>query len=219
MRALMVVPFLIACGGNGAVDAEPDAAAPVIDGAEACTKPPVFINMLPPDGETYTPGLDDARVNRSQMLAAPVTVMPMQGDTAAVVTAARALLEPHGITVTDVDPGATPHVEIVVVGDPWPFASSFTALAPSRCTLNPNAIAMINEFAGRKADDLAVSIAFVLGVVTGLEYSDGPGNCMALSASNACTFSDASPVVAPPRCPDVGATQDQIAILSERLGC
>jgi hypothetical protein len=223
---VFVAAALPACGaGPGeepAVDAAasdlPDAGSPPPD-AGPCTKPQVFINTLLPDGETFIAGSDSSALNRSTLLGDTVQLGPMAADPSGTVITARALLEPLGIQVTDVDPGSVPHIEIVLVGSGWPFDAGYAALAPGYCMLRPNAIAMVNAFPGRTAADLAASIAYTLGIINGLELAELQGNCMSLTVGATCTFNANAPTTQPPRCAGAPAIQDQIAILQQNLAC
>jgi hypothetical protein len=232
MRLLLVSSGLvlgIGCGGDGGPDpggpdapeGEADAAndAAMTADAGACSKPPVFVNTLAAGTETYTEGPDDSSANRSSIIDGTAMLGPTAGDLAAIVAASRAVLEPLGIAVTDVDPGSALHLEVVIAGTGWPFPAGYAAVAPGYCSFRANGVAMVNAFPGRTPEDLAVSVAYTVGLLDGLELSTTTGNCMEQSLGGACTFSATAATIQPPRCAGVGATQDQLAILGANLAC
>jgi MYXO-CTERM domain-containing protein len=70
---------------------------------------------------TYTPGNDDSRTNRSSVPTSTTTLAAWEcGDAKwqQFMTCIKAQYAPFNVTVTDVDPGSTPHVETHVGGDP-----------------------------------------------------------------------------------------------------
>jgi hypothetical protein len=205
-------------GAPGAADASPGADAGGPD-AGTCDKPVIFVNTLGAGAETYTEGPDASSANRSALIEGEATFGPMDTDLDATVTAARDLLGPLGVTVTDVDPGDAAHLEVVIVGTGWQLDAGYAAVALGYCSLRSNGVALVNAFPGRMPGDLAVSIAYTVGLMDGLELSVDLGNCMQQGANIACSFSATAEVIQPPRCPGVGETQDQLAILADNLAC
>jgi hypothetical protein len=78
----------------------------------------IFMNRA---GGTYAPGNNDARTNRSSLAKRTVTIAPWSVNDAGwaqVMSCVRQIYAPFNVTITDVDPGNTPHVESVVAGRP-----------------------------------------------------------------------------------------------------
>jgi len=70
---------------------------------------------------TYTPGNDDSRTNRSSVPIQSTTLAAWEcGDAKwqQFMTCIKGMYAPFDVTVTDVDPGSTPHLETHVGGDP-----------------------------------------------------------------------------------------------------
>lgn len=226
LPAIFLAAAMTACGGGGGGDdgAGPDAAALPTPDAGSCQKPPIYINTLAAGPETYAPGGDDSRSDRSALLSTPATFGPAAVDFAAVISTAQEIFAPAGIVVTDVDPGTAPHLEVVLVGSGWPLdinlPVSVAATAPGYCALATNGVGLVNAFAGRTPIDLANSVAWTVGILNGMELASEPSNCMILTFEGAaCTFRDGAPVALPARCPNAEDAQDQLAILRENLGC
>ncbi len=180
----------------------------------------MFINGLAAGPVTYSPGGNSAQNNLSTMLTAPATIGPKAIDqTAGVVGVVRAAVDPLGIQVTDIDPGAEPHLEIVLVGQGWPFSASYPSIAPFICDrFLGNMIGFVNAVPNRTDADLAGSVLFVIGVMNGLAPTWQPGNCVAISPAGGatCTYANQVPI-STSGCS--GTTQDQLTVLTTNLGC
>ena len=105
----------------------------------------VYLNR---SGGTYTPGSDDSSANVSSLVSATVTVPAFGcGDTAwgALVTCVQGLFAPFDVTVRVEDPGASPHVEVVVGGSPTSVGlpGGVGAVAPTACAGVPKAVAFV----------------------------------------------------------------------------
>jgi hypothetical protein len=135
---------VLALALGGCAVAEPDeAAAPVVresvdgpavdyvivprpdapSGTEAtfATKARRRVIFLNGRGGTYARGNDDSSANRSSIIGGSVQLPAYEGSDAdwrAVVECVRALYAPFDVEVTDRDPGAAPHIEVVVGGSP-----------------------------------------------------------------------------------------------------
>lgn len=95
-------------------------------------------------GLTISPGGGGSIANQSEIVGGVINFPPFPyGDTAwnDVLTRTRAIFSPFNITVTDVDPGNTPHDEAVVCGDGAMagFAGA-GGVAPFSCGVINNAI-------------------------------------------------------------------------------
>lgn len=122
--------LLLACGGD-------DGSAIVPDAAPACTNATIFLN---PNGGAYTGGPDDATTNTTQILGNPATFgaagLP-SGTWTTLLACIAEKFAPFAVEVTDVDPGATPHLEVVFVPEAeW----SMTGL--------PSGVSVVSAFAG-----------------------------------------------------------------------
>ncbi len=129
MRTKLVVSMVCACaafagapavasaqqpqGGYVYVDRGPAAPAEAIG--------PGLILYFNKNAATYTPGNDDSRQNRSSV---PITTSSLgawncsEPQWQQFMTCIRDMYSPFNVTVTDVDPGNTPHVETHVGGSP-----------------------------------------------------------------------------------------------------
>jgi len=78
----------------------------------------VFLNK---NGITLSPGVNDARINRSTVVTQPTTI-PAWNVSASVwadtVSCIREVFSPFDITIVDADPGNVPHIEAVFGGTP-----------------------------------------------------------------------------------------------------
>lgn len=77
----------------------------------------LYVNF---DGGTYTPGSNNSSTNRSSIVSGTSTISPWGSSSArtAVLDCVRDRFSPFNITVTDVDPGSTIHIEAVTAGRP-----------------------------------------------------------------------------------------------------
>jgi hypothetical protein len=78
----------------------------------------LFLNR---NGGTYYPGADNSSNNTSSIISSAVNAPPWSrsdADWTALVAGAKAAYAPYNVFVTDQDPGAAPHVEVVVSGSP-----------------------------------------------------------------------------------------------------
>lgn len=103
----------------------------------------LFLNRCA-DGLTINPGGGGSIANESEIVGGTINFPPFPyGDDAwnQVMDVTRDLYAPFNITVTDVDPGNTPHDEAVVCGDGAMagFAGA-GGVAPFSCGVIPNAI-------------------------------------------------------------------------------
>ncbi len=97
----------------------PPSGTPITPGTVAlATSKTIYLNK---NGVTLQPGNNDARTNRST-LATQATTLPAWNATPAVWTATvncmKDMFAAYDVVVTDVDPGATPHIEAVFGGSP-----------------------------------------------------------------------------------------------------
>ncbi|MBA3502759.1 MAG: hypothetical protein H0T65_20525, partial [Deltaproteobacteria bacterium] len=78
----------------------------------------VYLNK---NGVTLTPGANDARINRSSIVASQVSVAPWNVSSlvwSQTVTCLREMFAPFDVQITETDPGDLPHMEAVFGGQP-----------------------------------------------------------------------------------------------------
>ena len=135
----------------------------------------IYLNR---NGGTYTPGPDDARTNTSSVVSATTTVPAFTCGTAAwseVVSCVAGLFSPFDVQVTDLDPLAAPHVELVVGGLPAEVGlpSGVAGVAPFSCAVIPNAVGFVfSEQVGcASAKELCWVAAQQAGSTFGLDHA------------------------------------------------
>src|SRR5687768_7545791 len=78
----------------------------------------VYLNRR---GATYNPGYDDSARNTSSIIGRPARIPAFEGsdgDWTYIMQCVRDQFAPFDVEVTDVDPGATPHIEVAMGGTP-----------------------------------------------------------------------------------------------------
>ncbi len=94
-------------------------------------------------GETISSaGFEDSRTNSSTIISRTTTFPAYPGSDASwtlLMSEVRSILTPFGIEITDQDPGATPHTEIIACGQSF-LGPSVLGVAPFGCGLVANAI-------------------------------------------------------------------------------
>jgi hypothetical protein len=129
-------------------------------------------------GCAVTQGSDDSRTNTSS-IASGQRVLPefSRGDEvwAGVVACVKKTFEPFDLTITDVDPGNTPHFENIVAGRISDLTSSpdlqgAGGVAPFDCGEIPNAIVYTFDVYGPNVDQLCWTSAQEIAHAFGLEH-------------------------------------------------
>ena len=121
MRALALL-VLVSCAHH---DSAPDAAV--------CGPTVLYLNRT--GGMFDHANDDDATQNLSVLLDGPRVLDPWPSDDAdwaEVTSCITAALQPFAIDITEIDPGATPHLEIVFTTAYW-VDSAVTNIVPSPC--------------------------------------------------------------------------------------
>ncbi len=102
------------------------------------------------EGGSYTPGATDARRDTSALARQAVVFPPWSPSAEAwsyLVECVADTFAPFDVVVTDVDPGAKPHHEVVIGGDPTQLgqASNILGLAmyPDDCVELPNSVVFV----------------------------------------------------------------------------
>ena len=166
-------------GGADASDpgdsAATDAPGPA-DAADAaiCTPPgaPIVV-FLDKAGGMWTPGADDSRTNVSSILNQATTI-PAWGvapaSWAALMACVAQKFKPFNINVTDVDPGAAAHIEVVFAPGNLALFSGGGANSPSTCAVIPDSVAYVSTtYADANLDNGCAAAASVVGFSLGLE--------------------------------------------------
>lgn len=120
-RALALIG-LVACGGD---PAGPDA---------ACESPVLYLNRT---GADYAPaGRDDSSQNASELIDVARTLPPWPHDDidwASLTDCIRTRLAPFSVEITETDPGARAHTEIVFTTAYWAGSPGTTNIVPDAC--------------------------------------------------------------------------------------
>ena len=101
----------------------------------------LFVNRCV-GGETYSPGSEDSRTNRSSILNGTRTLSAYAfGDASweELMGHVREIMAPFGIAVTDEDPGSVPHHEAVACGSSF-FGGGVLGVAPFSCGVIENSV-------------------------------------------------------------------------------
>jgi hypothetical protein len=191
----------------------------------------IYLNR---EGGAYSPGVDDSFANRSSVIeyyrSEGGALSPFSyGDEvwSEVVSCVQAGYAPFDVTITDQDPGSTPHIEIAVAGRPEEIglpAGCCLGVAPFACS--PVEGAVTYAFAGmhpKSVDELCWTVlqesAHALGLdherlcEDAMSYQYGCGLRKAfLDQAGPCGEQTGRP------CMCGGATQNSAHLLQQRLG-
>jgi MYXO-CTERM domain-containing protein len=153
--AALVVSFAagaVAVAGTRAAHAKPITTYVTVDSSVAEIRDPLshggshilYLNRCK-GGETFSPGYNDSRNNRSSILGSTRTLPEYAyGDASwnELVTEARDLFRPFGVIVTDEDPGNEPHHEALVCGHSSDagMPNGVGGVAPFSCGVIENSI-------------------------------------------------------------------------------
>jgi hypothetical protein len=142
-----------------------------------------------------------------------------------VVACLRRVYEPFAIDVTTVDPGSTPHREVMIAGAPTELGLSpgTAAAAPFGCDGISNSIGFaFANYIGNDADVICWSAAQAAAITFGLDHEYLRADVM--TTLDGCFPKAFEPIAAPcgdsaPRgCTCGGATQTSYALLGSRAG-
>ena len=230
LRALLI---LVATAIPSAASATPRSAyivTPTGDEAvhDAAAAGPLVI-YLNRDGGTYRPGPSDASVNTTTLVDQVATVPPWTVSADGwqeVVGCVEQLLSRWHVEVTDQDPGAAPHLEVVVAGRPEDLGmpGHYGGVAPMRsdCRVIPEPIVFtFAELFGTATTAVCEVSAQEIAHTLGLDHELLCSDPMSYLRCGAKSFQD---VEAPcgedvaRECLCGGPTQSSVAMLDERLG-
>ena len=186
----------------------------------------IFLNR---DGGTYRPGTSNAADNTTTLVDQPSTVAPWSVSDAGwqqVVGCVEQLLSRWHVEVTDQDPGAAPHLEVVVAGRPGDIGmpGNYGGVAPisSDCRVIPEPIVFtFAELFGTSYASVCEVTAQEIAHTFGLDHELLCSDPMSYLACGPKSFQD---VEAPcgedseRECFCGGATQNSVAMLDERIG-
>lgn len=148
MRAWWLVVCLASCGddgGSAVVDAPTVHDAPPDSPPDACVagNPAAHVIYLHKGGGMYLTGGDDAGMNKTTILSADKTIPAPIVDATEwtnFVTCFTSKFAPFAVTITEVDPGTAPHMELVVIDNAQTigFQQGVFGLAPYSCDTSMN---------------------------------------------------------------------------------
>ena len=128
-------------------------------------------------GGTYSPGYNNSSANRSSIVRGTVTLPPYSrsdSEWQRVVQLVKEEFAPYNIAITEEDPGATAHIEMVVSGHPSMIgAPGFAAgIAPFDCgRITDRAIGFAFDRMLQGVEDQARVIIHEAGHTLGLDHS------------------------------------------------
>jgi MYXO-CTERM domain-containing protein len=186
-----------------------------------------FINK---NGGTYIPGNNDARTNRSSIIDQTSTIPAWNVSTSGwnqVKTCMQTLFSRWNVTITDVDPGNTPHFEIVIAGSPQDIGmqqgvggvSPFT----SNCSVIPNSVVYtFAEVYGSAYRDICETAAQEIAHSFGLDHEylcEDPMTYL-YNCGNKSFQNEDAPCgeYSARQCQCGGSTQNSVEMLDELLG-
>lgn len=191
----------------------------------------IYLNK---NGVTLTPGNNDSRTNRSSIASATTTIAPWSVSAttwSATVSCMKELFSAYDVTVTETDPGQTPHMEAVFGGSPTQLGlpTGVAGVSPftSDCGIIENSIvftftSVIPQDARLACEIMAQEVAHSYGLdhellaADPMTYLNYNGNRSFQNQTASCGEDTARP------CGINGQTcrtnQNSVALLSERLG-
>jgi hypothetical protein len=143
---VFIVTVAIGCGGGGGdkldAGAVNDTPTGCVPGSQAIAT--VYLNFT---GATYSPaagGMDDATINIANPIDMTRTLAPWPySNTAEIKACVEEALKPFRIMVTDVDPGAAPHHEIVMTTESWENAATRRSVSSPNCGAIRNSVSFV----------------------------------------------------------------------------
>ena len=186
----------------------------------------IFVNK---DGATLSPGDDDSSANRSSIVGSTTTIPAYEKDAASwsqFLTCIQGQFARFNVTVTDVDPGATPHLEAIVGGYPGlvGLGGSVGGVSPMMddCSLIETSIVYVfsQQFDSPQVECQVA--AQELGHSIGMDHEflcEDPMTYLYGCGDKTFQDVDASCGESSPRtCMCGGATQNSVQFLTDRLG-
>lgn len=212
-RQVALLVALAACGGD---PAPPDA---------ACRPAVLFLSRG--GGAWDKGGHDDASSNLSVLLDGPRTLAPWPKDDTdwgLLVTCIRSALAPFPLTITEIDPGDAPHVELVFTTEAWTGSPATTSFIPASCRPDHEVAFIFGDALPTRARQCHVALRSYAQMIANLSFGDrcedvlnDQADCVPERAFTDVTANcvDASAQPAPCRCG--GTTQNSFQALSAVL--
>jgi len=230
-----VPPTLGWIGAESRPDGKPTTLMQVIPDVAPAAAQAHYIVYLNRRGGTYSPGGNDARINKSSIARQVVSVPAFggsEGGWSQVMSCVTQVFAPFDIEITDTDPGSQPHIEAVVGGSPDvlgldPTVGGVSPFTPS-CGVITNSIVYI--FSDIYRDDYETVCEVVAQEVAhsfGLDHEYLPSDPMTyLDYNGLKTFQDVTTPCGEfgprpcglPNAPVCRQTQNSFQLLRERVG-
>jgi len=196
-----------------------------------------WVLYLNKNGGTFTPGDNDSRTNSSSIPSQTSVIQPWNISDAnwqTVVSCIKDEFAQFDITVTDVDPGQTPHIEAVIAGNPADvqMPSNVGGVSPFTidCTTIPNSI--VYAFANLYGNDYqtvcevaAQEIAHSFGLdheylaSDPMTYLDYNGHKTFQNTTASCgEYSTRACGLVTQGYPSCRANQNSVQLLTQRIG-
>jgi MYXO-CTERM domain-containing protein len=202
-------------------------------GAATAASRTIYLNK---NGVTLTPGVNDARINRSTVVTQQVAIAPWNVSAAtwtSTVNCIREVFAPFNVNIVETDPGNVPHIEAVFGGTPTQLglASNLAGVSPftADCAVIENSMVFAFTGSGAISTDsklacevMAQEIAHSYGLDHTLQSADimtylpHDGRRWFQNTNASCGEDKARP------CGLNGSTcraaQNSVAVLTERVG-
>lgn len=146
-------------------------------------------------GATLTPGTNDSRTNRSTVVGQTSQIPPFEGTAAewnSIMSCVRTIFAPYDVSITDVDPGNTPHFESLMGGRAQQAGMQQGVLGVSPftvdCSVIPNAIVYTFTQSTRDAYGSSPALAEEICEIAAQEIAHAFGLDHELLASDPMTY-------------------------------
>lgn len=159
--AAVLAAALGACGGAG--DPAPDACAPAV----------LYLNKT--GGMWDHGGHDDPANNLSILVDAPRMLPPWPKDATdwmLLTECIRTALAPFPLTVTETDPGAAPHTEIVFTTAYWAGSVATTSIIPDSCRPGHQVEFVFGSAIATRARACQVALRSYAQMIANLSFGD-----------------------------------------------
>jgi hypothetical protein len=161
-RQVAATALLLAACGSG--DPVPDA---------ACQPAVLYLNRT---GGAWDHGAhDDSTLNLSILVDAPRTLAPWPKDSTdwgLLVDCIRAGPAPFPVTITETDPGAAAHTEIVFTTAYWAGSAGTTSIIPDSCRPDHEVMFVFGNALATRARACHVALRSYAQMIAGLSFGD-----------------------------------------------
>lgn len=205
---------------------------PPVSAAAFATTRTLYLNR---HGGTLTPGNNNSQTNTSSLVSHASTVTGWDvtdAKWAETMACVRDMWAPFDVTITDEDPGSTPHVEVFVGGSPSSigFGGNIGGVAPMAldCSVVERSVVFVfPKNLGNRAQSVCEVVGQEVGHSYGLDHELEPSDPMTyLSYNGARTFRDKTASCGESTARPCGfegfeacrANQNSFQILLDRLG-